>query len=140
MNDRTLVRGLFLVAISLAFGLQALRYPIGTFSRAGAGLFPLIVSSLLLLIGIITVVRSRFETRLAIDFNLKNIAIILASLCGFALISAYLNMIAGITFMVFFSSLAARTYSPVRCLKVSAGLIAVAFAFQKLLGFNLPLY
>jgi Tripartite tricarboxylate transporter TctB family len=140
MNDRTLVRGLFLVAISLAFGLQALRYPIGTFSRAGAGLFPLIVSSLLLLIGIITVVRSRFETRLAIDFNLKNIAIILASLCGFAVISAYLNMIAGITFMVFFSSLAARTYSPVRCLKVSAGLIAVAFAFQKLLGFNLPLY
>jgi Tripartite tricarboxylate transporter TctB family len=140
MNDRTLVRGLFLVAISLAFGLQAMRYPIGTFSRAGAGLFPLIVSSLLLLIGIITVVRSRFETRLAIDFNLKNIAIILASLCGFAVISAYLNMIAGITFMVFFSSLAARTYSPVRCLKVSAGLIAVAFAFQKLLGFNLPLY
>jgi NADH:ubiquinone oxidoreductase subunit K len=140
MNDRTLVRGLFLVAISLAFGLQALRYPIGTFSRAGAGLFPLIVSSLLLLIGIITVIRSRFEARLAIDFHPKNIAIILASLCGFAVISAYLDMIAGITFMVFFSSLAARTYSPVRCLKISAGLIAVAFAFQKLLGFNLPLY
>jgi hypothetical protein len=140
MNDRTLVRGLFLVALSLAFGLQALRYPMGTFSRAGAGLFPFIVSSLLLLIGLITVVRSRFETRRAIDFNPKNIAIILASLCGFAVVSAYLNMIAGITFMVFFSSLAARTYSPVRCLKISAGLVAVAFAFQKLLGFNLPLY
>ena len=60
MNDRTLVRGLFLVAISLAFGLQSLRYPIGNFSRAGPGLFPLMVSCLLLLIGVITVVRSRF--------------------------------------------------------------------------------
>ena len=96
MNDRNLARGLFLIAISLLFGLQAVRYPIGTFSRAGAGLFPLMVSSLLLLIGVITLVRSRFETHVPITFNPKNIAIILASLCGFAVISAHVNMIAGI--------------------------------------------
>ena len=41
-----------------------------------------------------------------LDFNVKNIAIILASLCGFAVISEYLNMIAGIVFMVFCSTLA----------------------------------
>jgi hypothetical protein len=76
----------------------------------------------------------------ALHFNLKNIAIILASLCGFALISAYLDMIAGIVFMVFFSAFAGSSYSVVRNLKVSAGLIAMAFAFQKLLGLNLPLY
>ncbi len=140
MNDRNLVRGLFLVAISLFFGLQALRYPIGTFAHAGAGLFPVMVSSLLLLIGVITVVRSRFDPRVAMEFNLGNIAVILASLCGFALISAYLNMIAGIVFMVFFSSFAASSHSVVRNLKVSAGLVAMAFAFQKLLGLNLPLY
>ena len=29
------------MAISLAFGLTSLRYPIGEFSRAGPGLFPL---------------------------------------------------------------------------------------------------
>ena len=63
MNDRNLVRGLFLIAIALAFGLQSLRYPIGSFSHAGAGLFPLMVSSLLLLIGLITAVRSRFASR-----------------------------------------------------------------------------
>jgi hypothetical protein len=28
----------------------------------------------------------------------------------------------------------------VRNLKISAGLVAIAFAFQKLLGLNLPLY
>jgi len=140
MNDRNLARGLFLIAISLLFGLQAVRYPIGTFSRAGAGLFPLMVSSLLLLIGVITLVRSRFETHVPITFNPKNIAIILASLCGFAVISAHVNMIAGIVFMVFFSSIAASSRSWVRSLKISAGLVAMAFAFQKLLGLNLPLY
>ena len=141
MNDRNLVRGLFLLAIALAFGLQSLRYPIREFSRAGPGLFPLMVSSLLFLIGLITVIRSRFVERLPLDISLKNIAIIIVSLCGFALISKHVNMIAGITFMVFSASFAGRAkYSIVRNLKIAAGLIAVAFTFQKLLGFNLPLY
>ena len=129
------------MAISLAFGLQSLRYPIGQFSRAGAGLFPLMVSCLLLLIGVITVVRSHFVERVHLDFQMKNIAIILSSLCGFALISRFLNMTLGIAFMVFCASFAGTSsYSVMRNLKIAAGLIAVAFAFQKLLGFNLPLY
>jgi len=140
MNDRNLARGVFLIAVSLAFGLQSLRYPIGQFSHAGPGLFPLMVSSLLLLIGVITVVRSRFEERVGLNFNIRNIALILASLCGFAVISAHLNMIAGIVFLVFCSAFAGTSYSVARNLKVSAGLIAVAFAFHKLLGLNLPLY
>src|ERR1700745_4141907 len=134
MNDRNLVRGLFLMAISLAFGLGSLRYPIGQFSRAGPGLFPLLVSSLLFLIGLITVVRSRFVERVHLNFNIRNIGLILLSLGGFAVISAHLNMIVGIVFMVFCASFAGTSYSAVRNLKISAGLIAVAFAFQKLLG------
>jgi hypothetical protein len=141
MNDRNLVRGLFLIAIAMTFGLTSLRYPIGQFSRAGPGLFPLMVSSLLFLIGLITVARSRFVERVPLGFNLKNIAIILSSLCGFAVISEYLNVIVGIVFMVFCASFAGMSsYSVVRNIKISAGLIAVAFAFQKLLGLNLPLY
>ena len=140
MNDRNLLRGLFLIAISLGFGLVSLRYPIGQFSRAGPGLFPLLVSSVLFLIGLINVVRSRFVEHVHLSFNMKNIALILLSLCGFAVISEYLNMIAGIVFMMFCASFAGTSYSVVRNLKISAGLIAIAFAFQKLLGFNLPLY
>lgn len=141
MNNANLVRGLVLVAIALAFGLGSLRYRIGEFSHAGAGLFPLMVSCLLLLIGVITLVRSRFVERVRMPFNIKNIAIILASLCGFALFSEHVNMIAGITFMVFCASFAGTAeYSVVRNLKIAVGLILVALAFQKLLGFNLPLY
>jgi hypothetical protein len=141
MNDRNLLRGLFLMAISLAFGLASLRYPMGEFSRAGPGLFPLMVSCILFLIGLFTVVRSRFVERVHLELNLKNIAIILASLGGFALISEHVNMIAGIVFMVFCASIAGTaSYSVMRNLKVAAGLVAVALVFQKLLGFNLPLY
>ena len=140
MNDRNLVRGLFLIAISLIFGLGSLRYTIGEFSRAGPGLFPLLVSGLLFLIGLLTVVRSRFVEPVHLNFNLKNIALILLSLCGFAVISEHLNMIAGVVFMVFCASFAGTSYSVVRNLKISAGLIAVAFALKQLLGLDLPLY
>ena len=140
MNDRNLLRGIFLIAISLAFGLQSLHYPIGGFGRAGPGLFPLMVSSLLLLLGVITVWRSRFVARVPLNFNFRNIALILASLCGFALVSKYVNMIAGIVFMVFCASLAGTSYSVVRNLKIAGGLILVALVFQKVLGLQLPLY
>jgi hypothetical protein len=140
MNDRNLIRGLFLMAISLGFGLQSLRYSVGSLSRAGPGMFPLMVSGLLLLIGLITVARSRYVAHVDMDFNFKNIAIILGSLAGFALLSKLGDLTVGITFLVFSSGFAGRSYSVVRNIKVALGLIGVAFAFQKLLGLNLPLF
>ena len=140
MNDRNLVRGLFLIAISLAFGLTSLQYPLGSFSRAGAGLFPLLVSSLLFTIGAITVVRSRFVERVPLGFDPKNIALVLTSLVGFAVLSEFVNMTVGIVFMVFCAGFTAKTYSIARNVKVSVCLFLVALAFQKLLGVNLPLY
>jgi hypothetical protein len=128
------------MAISLVFGLGSLRYSIGQFSNPGPGLFPLLVSCLLFLIGLLTVVRSRFIKPVHLDFNLKNIALILLSLCGFAVISEHLNMIAGIAFMVFCASFAGTSYSVARNLKVTAGLIAIGLALQKLLGLDLPLF
>ena len=141
MNDRNLMRGLFLAAISLAFGLSSLRYGIGSLKRAGPGLFPLMVSSLLLLIAVTTIVRSRLERNPArLQVNLKNIGLLLLSLCSFALVSRFVNMTVGITVMVFIASFAGASYSIARNVKIALGLIAVAFAFEKLLGLNLPLY
>jgi hypothetical protein len=140
MKDRNLARGLFLVAISLAFGLTSRNYSIGDFARAGPGLFPAVVSALLFLIGIATVIRSFFVERVPMDVHVKNIAIILGSLCSFALVSLFVNMIAGIVVMVFLSTLAGTSYSWKRNLKISAGLVAMALVFSKGLGLSLPLY
>lgn len=139
MKDRTLVRGLFLIALALIFGIGSLRYRIGEFRSAGPGLFPLLVSCLLLLIGVITVVRSRFVEHQPIDINLKNIALVLAGMVGFVLLSEHLNMMAGIAFMVFCVTFAGTSYSASRNLKIAAGLIGVAWLLYELLSLNLPL-
>jgi hypothetical protein len=140
MNNRNLVKGLFLIAISLAFGLGSFRYPMGAFARAGPGLFPLLVSSLLLLLGVVMVARSFIGERSGIKFNIKNISLIIVSLAGFAVVSQYVNMIGGIIFLVFCATVAGTDYSVVRNLKIAGFLIAVALIFQKLLGLQLPLY
>tara|TARA_B100001105_G_scaffold52413_1_gene39665 strand:+ start:210 stop:632 length:423 start_codon:yes stop_codon:yes gene_type:complete len=139
--NQNLVRGLFLLAVSLGFGLGALlNFPIGNFSRAGAGLFPLMISSLLGLIAIAMLVQSRLVPPVPMDFNVKNIALIMASLAGMALASLYLDMAVGIVVMVFISAFAGTSYSIKRNAIVSACLIPVAFGFQHLLGLNLPLF
>ena len=139
MNNRNFVRGLCLMAIALVFGGVSLNYSIGELSRSGPGLFPLMVSSFLFVIGVLTVVRSHFVEPVPLDYNIKNIALILLSLAGFAVISEHLNMVLGIIFLVFCSTFAGTSYSVLRNIKISAGLIAVAFAFQHFLGLNLPL-
>ena len=141
MIDRNLARGLFLAAIATSFGVGASRYNIGTLGRAGPGLFPLIVSGLLGLVALATIIRSRFVTPEPLDFNVKNIAILLVALSAFALTSKLINMTAGIVVMVFIAGLAGKaSYSVARNIKVSLGLLAVALAFHKLLGLNLNLY
>jgi hypothetical protein len=140
VNNVNLVKGLFLIAVSLLFGLGALRFLLGSLERPGPGMFPLMASSLLCGLGLIIALRSFFVERIAIHFNVKNIGIILVSLCGFALLSEYVNMILGIIFMVFVSTFAGMTYSLARNVKISIGLVLVAVAFKELLGVQLPLY
>jgi len=140
MNNRNFVRGLCLMAIALIFGGVSFNYTLGELSRSGPGLFPLMVSSFLFIIGALTVVRSHFVDPVPLDYSVKNIAIILLSLIGFSVISQFVNMILGIIFLVFCSTLAGTSYSLVRNVKISIGLIAVAFAFKQFLGLALPLY
>ena len=128
------------MAIAATFGLTALRYPIGELSHAGPGFFPAMVSGMLMVIGVATVVRSFFVEKVHLPLYFRNIVIVLGSLCGFAVVSMFVNMIAGIIFMVFVSTLAGTSYSWWRNVKISAGLIAMALALQYLLGLNLPLF
>ena len=140
MNDRNLLKGLFLMLIAVAFGIGSFSYSIGRLDHAGPGLFPLLVSVLLFLVGVAMVVRSRGLRPIPMQFNARNIAIIIASLVGFALLSEHVNMIAGIVFLVFCASFAGTSYSVMRNVKIAAVLVGIALALQKLLGVQLPLY
>lgn len=141
MIDKNLARGIFIVLFALLFGIPAvLHYPIGSFARGGPGLFPLLVSVLLGLIGVSMIIRSRYIKPEPLSLNLKNIAVIVGSLCAFAVISEHVNMIVGIVVMVFIAAMAGTNYSVARNVKVSIALVLIAFGFQRLLGLNLPLY
>jgi NADH:ubiquinone oxidoreductase subunit K len=140
MIERNTTQGLFLILISLVFGLQSLHYSMGEIDAAGPGLFPLIVSILLFVVGVSTVVRARFTAKQPLRIDLKNIAIILGSLVIFGIVSEYVNMICGIIVMVFCASIAAVKYSVIRNVQIAVALIVIALMFQKLLGLELPLY
>jgi uncharacterized membrane protein len=140
MNNLKLMRGLVLLAIALFFGSQALTHQIGTLARAGAGLFPLLVSGLVAMIGLVTLVQAKLEAPVPLDFKFKNIALIMISLIGFTLIAHHLGAIAAIIFLVFVSTLASTERSLARNLKICAVLIVIAVCFRLLLGVNLPLY
>jgi hypothetical protein len=139
MRNRLLARGLVLVAIALCFGIPASTYQVGTFSRAGPGLFPLLISCVVGLIGVVMVVRSRVEKSEPMTIVFRNILIVLASLVGFVVIAEHLKVIAAVVYLVFVSTLAGSDYSIRRNLKICAVLIAVAFAFHTFLGLSLPL-
>ena len=140
MKDRNVLKGLFLIAIALVFGLGSLNYSFGRVERAGPGFFPMMVSGIVFVLGAAMVARSRFMEHEAIYFNVKNIFIIMSSLAAFALLSQFVNMIAGIVALVFVSAFAGTSYSVRRNAVVSAVLVGIAFAFREGLGLQLPLY
>jgi Tripartite tricarboxylate transporter TctB family len=139
MNNQLLIRGLVLIVIALCFGVPALTYHVGNFSRAGPGLFPLLVSSIVGVIGVVMIVRACLEQPEPMTFKVKNIFIVLASLAGFVVIAEHFNVMAAVVYLVFVSTLAGSDYSIARNLKICALLIAIAFAFHAFLGLNLKL-
>jgi uncharacterized membrane protein len=140
MVNKNVARGLFLACMALGFGVSALQHPLGSLSRAGPGLFPLMMSSALLVIALFILVQARFAESEPLEFNPVNISRILLGLCALAALTEWVNMTAGIVALVFIVSGASSSPSWQRSVKVSIGLIAVALAFKKLLGLNLPLY
>lgn len=140
MLNQNLGRGLLLVAVALPFLLRAPSYSIGSLGRPGPGLFPFIVAGLLLIIAIVMIVRSRFIEAVPFDFHFRNIALIAASLICFALVSEYVNMLAGIAVMTTMASLASDDFSIPRTAAIVAALCLIAVAMKKGLSVQLPLY
>jgi hypothetical protein len=140
MVNQNTGRGLLLAAVALLFLFQAPRYTIGSLSRPHPGLFPVIVAGILLIIGIAIVVRSHFSEAVPLDFRVRNIALVAGGIVAFALVSAYLNMLAGIAVMVTMASVASDDFSIPRTAVIIVALCLVALAMQKGLGVQLPLY
>lgn len=140
LNNQNLVKGIAIVGIALFFGLQALNYSVGTFTRPGAGLFPFLVSGFLLLVGLAIIIRTRVLPVQRLQFHWRNVTLVTAAIVAFTIISQYVNALIGIIVMIFIASLASDDFSPIKTVKICVVLVIIAFALQKGLGFQLPLY
>lgn len=138
--NRNLARGLAFIGVALFFGAQSLTYRLGDLAHAGPGFFPLLLSSIVGLIGLGMVIRSRFEAAAPLHFNSRNIAIVLGSLAGFAILTELAGALLGVVFLVFFSALAGETYDWKRNLKITLGLMVITYLFAAVLGVSLRLY
>jgi hypothetical protein len=133
-------RGALLIAVSLFFLVQAPGLTIGSLSRPGPGLFPVMVASILLTIGTLIVVRSFFIEKVPFEFRFKNIGLIAGALICFAVITDYVNMLAGIAVMGTIACSASEDFSVKRTVVIVAALCLMAFGMKKFLGVQLPLY
>lgn len=138
--NQNLAKGFFLLAIALFFGIQAVGYTVGSFSKAGPGMFPLIVSLMLLTLSGAVIVRTWFMATQPLSFNWRNIGLVTVGLIGFALISEYVNMLVAIVAMVLTASYASDDFKLSRALILAGALSLIALAMRYGLGFQLPLY
>jgi hypothetical protein len=133
-------RGLLLAAVALFFLAQAPALVVGSLSHPGPGLFPVIIASLLLFLAVVMLVRSRMIEAAPFEFRFRNIALIAAALLSFALVSEFVNMLAGIVAMATIASFASPDFSIPRTATIAGALCLAAFAMKKFLGVQLPLY
>jgi len=138
--NRNLVRGLAFIAVALFFGIQASTYRLGDLAQAGPGLFPLTVSVIVGVIGLVMVVGSRFRPSELLHFNFKTVAIVMASLVGFAVLTDLVGALVGVVFLVFVSALAGEKYNWKLNLKITLGLMVITYLFSAVLGVGLRLY
>ena len=86
------------------------------------------------------IARSRLIEPAPFDFRFRNIGLVAGGLIAFALVSAFVNMLAGIVVMTSIASYASPDFSIPRTATIAAALCVMAFAMKKLLGVQLPLF
>jgi len=133
--------------VYVGFGAAALwigqGYRIGTAGRMGPGYFPLVLASILVAIGLVSLVRSVTTKGVAItDIVWKPMALILAANVLFALVLPRAGVVVALLALCIVSAAASREFR--FDWKATAGLIALVMfcviVFVQGLGVPMPLY
>lgn len=134
--------GVIYFALGLAGFIIALRYNFGTAGRMGPGYFPTIISSLLIVFGVITIGRGILRNGSPIDgINWKGVALITLSVCAFGYLLERAGLIVALAILILLSAAASERFRFES--RATLGLVAmVAFCiivFVKGLGLPMPL-
>jgi hypothetical protein len=134
--------GLIFVALGAAFVGLALQYRLGDLHRIGPGLFPTLVGSLLVGLGLIVAGRALVLAGAAIErVQARPLLVSLVAIVLFALALQWLGVVAAIAVLVLVGAYASRDVRLWQVLALAAFLIGFSVAiFVWLLGLPLPLW
>jgi putative tricarboxylic transport membrane protein len=134
--------GLIFVALGAAFVGLALQYRLGDLHRIGPGLFPTLIGSLLVGLGLIVAGRALVLAGPAIErVHFRPLLVSLVAIVLFALALQWLGVVAAIAVLVLVGSYASRDVRILQVLALAAFLIVFSVAiFVWLLGLPLPLW
>lgn len=134
--------GIWYAAFGSATVLTGSEYGLGTATRMGPGYFPVMLGSLLVVIGIVSLIRSFLRRGEPIGkFALKQAALILGSVLLFGLLVRPAGLVIALIVLVVGASFASEKFNFKTALLLSAGLVAFSsLVFVKGLGVPLPLF
>src|SRR5215510_9376444 len=134
--------GLIFVALGAGFVALALQYRLGDLPRIGPGLFPTLIGSLLVALGLIVAGRALVLEGPAIErIQPRPLLISLAAIVLFALALQWLGIVAAIAALVLVGAYASRDVRILQVLALAVFLIVFSVAiFVWLLGLPLPLW
>ena len=134
--------GLIFVVLGAAFVALALQYRLGDLHRIGPGMFPTLVGSLLVGLGLIVTARALVLEGPPIErVQARPLIVSLAAIALFALALQWLGLVAAIAVLVVVGASASREVRLLQVLALAIFLILFAIAvFVWLLGLPLPLW
>ena len=107
---KDLLAGLAFIAFGLAFGYASLGYQIGTALRMGPGYFPLFLSAILVLLGVVIVALGFFETEESpiSPTPWRGLVLLISALFIFGFTVRGLGLVPSLMIAVFMSAFASR--------------------------------
>lgn len=110
-NQQDLFAGLMFIIIGAAFGLAAIDYDMGSASRMGPGYFPVVLSALLVLLGLIIAAgafRRRAVNLAVAPIVLRPVLIVLGAIALFAFALPALGFVISMILLIVVASWAAH--------------------------------
>lgn len=140
--SKNLVSGSVFVATAVIFGLTSAGYDVGTAGRVGPGMFPLILSAVLGILGIAVIASGLRRDAVAFgSLPWRAIALIVASPLVFVGSVGFLGLVPATALLALIGSFASRTMTPRRAVLCAIGLgAAVWLIFIVGLGIPIPAF
>lgn len=134
--------GLMFLAFAAATLVTASGYSMGRGGRMGPGYFPILLGSVLALLGLILLIRSfAIEGERIARFNLRPLIVLVVCVIFFGATIQWLGLVLSLSVTVFLAALAGREFRPVESALLSAGLTAASLViFVAALGLPLPVW